>query len=138
SYLNYIKPEFVAANIFTTNYDLVKELFESLAFSAHCIIGGLSTKELHKNIIAWRTKNMVDVVIGDGELITLDIVNDGVRQEPMISEGNFRVFKVDGSSEYYVKDISNQKLNRNFFLNEPTRHPFGFLEANIVASRGCI
>jgi radical SAM superfamily enzyme YgiQ (UPF0313 family) len=56
----------------------------------------------------------------------------------MISEGNFRVFKVDGSSEYYVKDISNQKLNRNFFLNEPTRHPFGFLEANIVASRGCI
>lgn len=138
AYLDYIKPEFIAANIFTTNYELVKELFESLKFSAHFVIGGLSTKELHKNIVTWKTKNLVDVVIGDGELITLDIVNDCLREQPIISEGNFRVFKVDGRSGYYLKDISNQKLNRNFFLNEPIRHPFGFIEANIVASRGCI
>ena len=138
AYLNYIKPEFVAANVFTTNYDLVKELFESVKFSAHFIIGGLSTKELHKKIVTWETNNLVDVVIGDGELITLDIVNDHLKERPIISQGNFRVFKVDGSSEYYVKDISNQKLNRKFFLNEPVKHPFGFTEANIVASRGCI
>lgn len=138
SYLNYLKPEFVAANIFTTNYDLVQELFESLKFSAHFIIGGLSTKELHKSIVGWKTNNLVDIVIGDGELITLDIVNDRLQQEPMISLNNFRVFKVDGSSKYYVNDISRQKLNRGFFLNEPVRHPFGFIEANIVASRGCI
>jgi len=138
AYLNYIKPEFVAANIFTTNYDLVKELFESLRFSTHFIIGGLSTKELHKKIVSWKTNNLVDVVIGDGELITLDIINDCVKEQPIVLQDNFRVFKVDGSSEYFVKDISNQKLNRNFFLNEPAKHPFGFTEANIVASRGCI
>ena len=112
SYLNYLKPEFIAANIFTTNYDLVQELFESLKFSAHFIIGGLSTKELHKSIVGWKTNNLVDIVIGDGELITLDIVNDRLQQEPMISLNNFRVFKVDGSSKYYVNDISRQKLNR--------------------------
>jgi len=33
---------------------------------------------------------------------------------------------------------SGLKLNRKLFLNEPIRHPFGFNEAHIVASRGCI
>lgn len=136
--LNYFKPEFVASNVFTTNYELVRELIESLTFSTHIIIGGLSTKELHKNILTWKTNNLLDVVIGDGELITLDIVKDTLKQEPLITQGNFRVFKVDGRSMYYLHDISEAKLNRKFFLNEPVKHPFGFVEANIVASRGCI
>lgn len=138
SYLNFAKPEFVAANIFTTNYELVKELFESLSFSAHLIIGGLATKELYKNIFTWDTNNPLDVVIGDGELITLDIVNDNLKEKPFISAGTFRAFRVDGNSSYYLRDISDVQLNRNFFLNEPVKHPFGFVEANIIASRGCI
>ncbi|WP_276372939.1 radical SAM protein [Chryseolinea sp. H1M3-3] len=138
SYLNFAKPEFVAANVFTTNYELVKELFESLTFSCHYIIGGLATKELYYNIVEWKTKNLVDVVIGDGELISLDIINEKIHQPPLLAKENFRVFKVDGSSSYYVNDISSQELNRSFFLNEPIRHPFGFIEANIIASRGCI
>jgi anaerobic magnesium-protoporphyrin IX monomethyl ester cyclase len=136
--LNFLKPEFVASNVFTTNYDLVKELFESLSFSAHCIVGGLSTRELHKHVLSWKTKNLVDIVIGDGELITLDIINDSVKQTPFIVKENFRVFKVEGCSPYYLKDISEVRLDRKFFLNEPIKHPFGFIEANIIASRGCI
>lgn len=138
AFLNFLKPEVLASNIFTTNYELVKELFESITFSTHIIIGGLSTKGLYENIITWRMKNPVDVVIGDGELITLDLVNDNVKEEPKFSRGNFRVFKVDGSSAYFVENISGLKLNRKLFLNEPLRHPFGFNEAHIVASRGCI
>jgi len=136
--INHFQPEFVASNVFTTNYELVKELFESLNFSTHIIIGGLSTKELHKNILTWSTPNKVDVVIGDGELITLDIVNNTVQQQPCEANGNFRVFRVDGSSSYYIADISGTPLNRKFFLNEPVKHPFGFIEANIIASRGCV
>jgi len=109
-----------------------------LTFETHIIVGGLSTKELHKNILTWSVKNQIDVVIGDGEIITLDIVRDKLKQMPILSQNNFRVFKVDGSSPYYLHDISDTFLNRRFFLNEPVKHPFGFTEANIVASRGCI
>ncbi len=132
------KPDFIAANIFTTNYELVRELFEGLNFKSHFIIGGLSTKDLYKEIIGWKISQPLDVVIGDGELITLDIVNGELRENPILSQDNFNVYKVDSSSAYYVNDISGQELNRDFFLNEPTRHPFGFTEANIIASRGCI
>ena len=65
------KPDFIASNIFTTNYDLVKDLIEAINYKAHIIIGGLSTKELYKNILDWKTENKIDIVTGDGELITL-------------------------------------------------------------------
>jgi anaerobic magnesium-protoporphyrin IX monomethyl ester cyclase len=138
STINYLKPEFLALNVFTTNQHLVKEIVESIAIETHIIIGGLSTKELYKSIKTWDTNNKIDIVIGDGELITLDIVHGTLNQDPFDKTDNCRVFKVDGCSEYFVKDISNVPLSRKFFLNEPVKHPFGFFEANIVTSRGCI
>jgi radical SAM superfamily enzyme YgiQ (UPF0313 family) len=131
-------PDFVAVNIFTTNYDLVKEMVESLLFSTHVVIGGLSTKELYNKILEWETSNPIDVVTGDGELIMLDIVRGKVKDLPLFILGNRRVFKVDKASNYIVKDISDVPLDRSFFLNEPVKHPLGFLEANIVTSRGCV
>jgi len=136
--LNSLKPEFFATNIFTTNYDLVKELVETLTFSTHVIIGGLSTKELYKKIINWETQNPIDIVIGDGELITADIVKEDIKENAMYSKKNRRVFNVDGDSVYFFKNISDVPLNRNFFQNEPIKHPPGFREVNIVSSRGCI
>jgi anaerobic magnesium-protoporphyrin IX monomethyl ester cyclase len=136
--LNALKPDFVASNIFTTNYELVKDLFEGINFKTHFIIGGLSTKQLYKDILNWTTNNEIDVVTGDGELITLDIVKNQLKEPPFHVEGNRRVFLVDGKSRYEVKDISNVPLDRSFFLNEPVQHPLGFTEANIVTSRGCI
>ena len=132
------QPDFVALNIFTTNYDLVNELVESLYFKTHIILGGLSTKQLYGKIVYWNTCNPIDIVTGDGELITLDIVKNEVKDIPFIEFSNKRVFKVDSSSNYIVKDISNIPLNRSFFLNEPVQHPLGFWEANIVTSRGCV
>lgn len=136
--LNALKPDFIASNIFTTNYELVKDLFEGINFKTHFIIGGLSTKQLYKDILTWSTTNEIDIVTGDGELITLDIVKNQLKEFPFFAEGNRRVFLVDGKSKYEVKDISNVPLDRNFFLNEPVLHPLGFTEANIVTSRGCI
>ncbi len=136
--INTEKPDFIASNIFTTNYDLVKDLIESINYKAHIIIGGLSTKELYKKIIDWKTKNKIDIVTGDGEFITLAIVTDRLKDDPVIKVTNRRVFQVNSNSKYIVNDISNVPLNREFFVNEPVRHPLGFLEANIVASRGCI
>src|SRR5687768_1488686 len=58
------KPDFVAVNIFTTNYELVKELIEGLGFSTHIIIGGLSTKQLYNRVLSWTTDNPIDIVTG--------------------------------------------------------------------------
>src|SRR5690349_3177980 len=68
------KPEFIGVNIFTTNYELVKELVEALEFSTHFVVGGLSTKDLYKKILSWKIDNPLDIVTGDGELIMVDIV----------------------------------------------------------------
>jgi radical SAM superfamily enzyme YgiQ (UPF0313 family) len=132
------KSEFIASNIFTTNYELVKELVESINFKTHFIIGGLSTKQLYKKILEWDTDNRIDVVTGDGELITVDIVKNELKEEPIFESKNRRVFRIVKNSVYEVKDISSVPLDRSFFQNEPVIHPLGFVEANIVASRGCV
>jgi anaerobic magnesium-protoporphyrin IX monomethyl ester cyclase len=136
--INKDQPNFVAVNVFTTNKELVKEMMEGVNFKTHFIIGGLSTKSLYKEILQWKTTNPVDIITGDGELITLAIVTNEVKQAPFIEEGNRRVFQVNDDSVYLVKDISTVALDRSFFLNEPVEHELGFTEANIVASRGCV
>lgn len=132
-------PDVIAINIFTTNYNLVKELIERLENKAiKIVIGGLSTRTLYENIFLWDYTGKIDIVFGDGELILPDILEKKEVQPPDDKIKNRRYFKVDTLSPYFCKDISNLPLNRSFFSNEPIKHPLGFLEANIVASRGCI
>lgn len=132
------KPDFVGINIFTTNYELVKDLIENLHFPVHVVVGGLSTKQLYNQILTWQTDNPIDVVTGDGELIMLDIVRESVKDKPFVQQGNRRVFHINENSNYLVSDISDITLDRSFFTNEPVKHPLGFTEANIVTSRGCV
>ncbi len=136
--INSEMPEFIGLNIFTTNYNLVKEIVDNINFNTKIIIGGLSTKELYKDVIQWNTDNPIDIVTGDGEHIISDIIKETVSEEPIMVEGNKRFFKVTSHSKYYVKNINDLKLDRTFFINEPVVHPLGFKEANIVTSRGCI
>jgi len=63
--INRVKPDILATNIFSTNYLIVKDLIESLKFKTDVIIGGLSTKSLHNQILGWDTSNQIDIVIGD-------------------------------------------------------------------------
>jgi len=117
----------------------VRDFVESLDNdSIHIIIGGLSTKTLYEEICTWKVENKLDIVFGDGEFITLDLVTNDVKETPFFKRGNIRVFRVDNNSMYYAKDISGIPLDRSFFRNEPIQHLLGFTEANIVTSRGCI
>lgn len=133
-----ISPEFICINVFSTNIILVREFVESLKINTHFIIGGLSTKDLQAEIFSWNSNKQIDCVHGDGEKIIVDILLNNLRQLPTFELENRRFFKVDSTSVYYVHDISNDNLDRKFFVNEPIPHPFGFLEATIVTSRGCI
>lgn len=133
-----IRPAVIASNVFTTNCELVKDMIEGLDFPVHIIIGGLSTKQLYEQILEWNTANPIDVVTGDGELITLDLILGNVKDAPFKENGNKKVYRINEGSSYLVHDISNVPLNRDFFRNEPVKHPLGFHEANIVTSRGCI
>lgn len=132
-------PSFIAINIFTTNYTLVKELIENIKNNKiRVIIGGLSTRTLYKKIFKWKYTGKIDIVFGDGELIVPDIVRLKESQNPSDKIKDRRFFEVISSSLYFCNNISNLPLNRSFFSNEPVIHPLGFIEANIVASRGCI
>ena len=129
----------IAINVFTTNLDLVKQFVESLSKNGRKIIlGGLSTRTLYEEIFSWKCEGEIDIVFGDGELIVPDILIGKEKQPPDKATGNFRYFKVDSASSYYCDDISSLSLDRGYFSNEPVIHPRGFVEANIVASRGCI
>lgn len=136
--INLLQPKFLAVNIFTTNYELVKELIESLNFKINVIIGGLSTKSLYTKIFEWQTKLPVHVVAGDGEKIVPDLVKGIVKIKPTSSSLNFNYYQVVKGSEYYLTSINEVKVDRTLLVNEPVVHPLGFTEANIVTSRGCI
>jgi radical SAM superfamily enzyme YgiQ (UPF0313 family) len=131
------KPDFVCTNVFTTNLELVKELVESIYIKTHFIIGGLATQYLYKDIFKWNSKNPIDIIHGDGELITTDIIENNIKQNISNKLKSKRYFKIDKSSEYFVRDINNEKLDRNFFTKEPQNNYFGFPEAHIITGRGC-
>jgi radical SAM superfamily enzyme YgiQ (UPF0313 family) len=131
-------PDVVAVNIFTTNYNLTKELIESIKDpSIKVIVGGLSTRTLYKDIFKWETKNHIDVVFGDGELITGELISGTESELPKESTAFRRFFYVNCESIYFVKDISTVPLDRSFFINEPLINHSGFKEVSIVTNRGC-
>lgn len=135
--INSIKPDFTLINIFTTNFLLVKKIVENVTINTHWIIGGLSTKSLYREIFNWKTKNFVDIIYGDGELIVTDIINSSLQEQPINKDGLKRYFLISKYSKYYVKDISNEKLNRHLFKNEPQINIYGEPEISIYTSRGC-
>ncbi len=132
-----VKPDFVLINIFTTNFSLVKKIVEETSIQTHWIIGGLSTKSLYSEIFKWDTDNFIDVIYGDGELIVYDIINSTLQEHPQEHKNNRRFFLISDTSVYYVNDISDEKLNRKIFLNEPQTNIYEEYEICIYTSRGC-
>ena len=57
-----LRPSFIAFNIFTTNYLLVKEFVESIDFETEFIIGGHAVKSLFTKIALWETKKKIFIV----------------------------------------------------------------------------
>jgi len=136
--LYFFKPEYILINIFTTNFFLVEELITSLVFPTHIIIGGPATKQLQTKIIKWNTKNLIDIVIGDGELIIVDLLKNKIKDKPTVEIPHRRIFYVDQDSSYFVHDISEIPLNRDLFSIKPMRNLYGNWEISIITGRGCI
>lgn len=133
-----IKPKFIAINIFSTNCQIVKEIVVSIKIQVHFIIGGIAARALYEQVHAWDTDNHIDVVFGDGELITEAIITDNLSQSPSVAVDNRRYFVVDNASPYFIKDISELPLNRTLFKSEPLLNHHGHHEVSIITSRGCI
>ena len=114
--INLQKPKFVGINIFSPNFELVREIIERSEKNIHFIVGGKATKDSYQEILSFNTENSLDIVIGDGEHIVTDIVKDNLRERPIISKEIMRVFSVTQGSIYFLKDISNIPLDRIFFL----------------------
>lgn len=139
SIIQQLKPDVVAVNIFTTNFRLTQKLIEGISDETiRVIIGGLSTRTLYKDIFTWDTPNDIDVVFGDGELITGALVSRTEKESPIKSELHRRFFSADHNSSYFVTNISEVPLNRDFFINNTIMHPLGFKEICVITSRGCI
>jgi anaerobic magnesium-protoporphyrin IX monomethyl ester cyclase len=132
------RSDFVGINIFTTNFRFVKEIIEKTKIKTRFIIGGISTRSLYHEIFKWKTQNDIDIVYGDGELITIDIVTSLVKEKPADQSGTFRFFVISKESSYYVQDISHEKIERKLFQNEPYLNCYGRPEVSIYTSRGCI
>ncbi len=130
--------DFVGINIFTTNFRHVKEIIEKTKIKTHFIIGGISTRSLYHEIFKWKTQNDIDIVYGDGELVTRDIVYSCVKEKPSKQSGTMRFFVISKESSYHVQDISQKEIERKLFQNEPYLNCYGRPEVSIYTSRGCI
>lgn len=132
------EPDYVGINIFTQNYHLVKKIIESIDILCKIFIGGPVVKSIFEDILLWNIENDLDIVIGEGEFIIPDILDDICKERPLKVVGKKRVYKVDNISEYFPKDISSIQINRKYLLNEIVTNHYGQREAAIITSRGCI
>ncbi len=136
--INKKKPDFLSANIFTQNYDIVKYIFENINIKCKCFIGGQAVKNIFNEILEWDSSNDINIIIGEGEFIIPTIVAKNCIQKAEISNKNKNVYRVDNYSPYFPKDISDIELNRKFLKDEIITNHYGELEASIITSRGCI
>lgn len=136
--INNSKPTYVGINVFTQNYDLVKQIVEGIDFSCECFIGGQAVKSIYHKILQWNVKNRLNIIIGEGELIIPHIVLKTCVQQPLEQKELKYVYKVDKDSLYYPNDISDIILDRKCISNEIICNHYGDNEVAIVTSRGCV
>ena len=132
-----LQPDYVGINVFSPNYELVREIAEKVDPRIGLFIGGPATKSLYMQILEWETACKVNIIIGEGERIIPSIINGSCAQEPCIERENKRVFHVGKESRYYPADISDAQLDRSLFKERAMINHYGELEAAIVTSRGC-
>ncbi len=133
------RPKFIGINIFSVNFELVKEIIEGYPNNANFIVGGRSTKALYEEILSFRTKNRITVVIGEGDYIVPNIVREKIKECPSCTCGEERVvYMVDSKSIYFPHDLSLLSPDRELFKNRVLVNVFGHKEASIITSRECV
>lgn len=138
SYINSKKPDYVGINIFTQNYSIVKYIIENIENPCDVFIGGQVVKCIYQDLLEWDSRNTLNIIIGEGELIIPAIVMNSCTESPFYIKNNKKVYKVDKNSAYFPKDISNLVLNRNYLPEEIVINHYGQKEAAIITSRGCV
>ena len=132
------QPSAVGINIFSVNFELVKQIIENCKTNTKFIVGGKSTRFLYGDIIKFNTSNEINVTIGEGEYITGDIVKGIVSEKSIIKEDNRNVYLVNNDSKYFPLDLDKIELDREYFKNRGIINPYNELEESIVTSRECL
>lgn len=101
SYIDKTKPDFVGINIFTQNYELVKNIVESIHVNCKCFIGGQAVKSIYRKILNWNVSNTLNIIIGEGEFIIPQIVSENCSQEPEEQMDSKYVYRVNINSIYF-------------------------------------
>jgi radical SAM superfamily enzyme YgiQ (UPF0313 family) len=135
--LNNSDAEFVGVNVFSQNLELVKEILLSLDKDKNVLIGGQASKYLQTELLSLPTKNKTIIIMGEGENIVPEIINGKVEEDPLLEDGNKKIYLVERNSEYYSEDISSLELDRNLLIQNILENHYGQREVAIITSRGC-
>ena len=133
-----VHPLAVGINIFSVNFELVKNIIENCQTKTKFIVGGKSTRFLYKDIVNFNTTNEINVTIGEGEYITKDIIDGDVKEPSIVNNPNRNVYLVNNDSIYFPNDLDKVELNRKFFGNRKILNPYNEIEESIVTSRECL
>lgn len=135
--INSARPDYVGINVFTQNYELVRHIVEHIENDCDCFIGGQAVKSIYQELLKWDVKNRLNIIIGEGEFIIPQIVLGNCVQKPETQDERKFVYRVNGESPYFPKDISNIFLDRKYLGNEIILNHYGEKEVSIITSRGC-
>lgn len=138
TWLDIESPDYIGINIFTQNYDLVKCIIENIRISCVCFIGGQAVKSIYRDILKWKSSNILNIIIGEGEFIIPAIVLGKCDQKPEVTLNKKYVYRVNKHSPFFPKDISEIFLNRKYLGNEIIINHYNEKEAAIITSRGCM
>jgi radical SAM superfamily enzyme YgiQ (UPF0313 family) len=133
-----IKPDVIGINIFSVNIPVVKNILESYQLKAKLIVGGQCSKFIYAEIIKWNTDNDLVIIIGEGDLIICDVIEDKVSEFPIYESDARKIYQVDSSSKYFPSDINVLPLNRGLLNEDFVVNYYGLKERAIITSRGCI
>lgn len=131
-------PDYIGINIFTQNYEIVREIVEKCPINTEIIIGGQVVKCIYNDILQWEVKNKLIVVIGEGEFIIPAIIKGECFEKPIFESDAKFVYRVDKNSSYFPRDLSASFLDRSLFNDYTIINHYGEHEAAIVTSRGCL
>lgn len=129
----------VALNIFSVNYDIVKNIAEKINRKVNWFFGGKAMAFLWESMLCWKWNgNSVTYTIGECDLLYVDLILGKCREEPIFHNSNQRVYCVDKNSIYYPADLDKCILDRRIFKDRAIVNHYGRMEDCLIASRGCI
>lgn len=131
-------PDFIGVNIFTQNFEIVKEIVECCPIKTTIIIGGQVVKCIYNEILQWKVDNKLKIVIGEGELLLPSLIKKKCMELPIINVDKKCVYKVDKDSYYFPNNLDFVLLNRKLLSEDIIINYYGQKEVAIVTSRGCM